>query len=378
LHYWQAATDEVNRQNLTRREELRIRGLYAAELQDYNASEAAFTQMETEYPRDYLASFYLGDALRWHGRLDAALQKFQAAERKNTKSIAVISNLAGVALLSSREKEFGAALERLQSLGASDLAAYYRGLFAFSKDDTDGAIAAFRETITSTNQDRRSRAYGTLAAVLAEIGRYAEARQALEQGIAKDRLAGREGARADKILMLANIDFHMGRIAPVKRLCIEAATAESSPQRSARSAVLLARAGYAAEAKAQVAWLSRLPSCPLVSSALLRVEGETALVEGKPARAIESFLKSSSVEPSLQPKEYLARAYFAAGDYDKASVLFRRIATAPALLWETVDFDYPGIFSECLRGWSAAAARAHDDNGVLLSAELDRKRRHTQ
>src|SRR5262249_53628142 len=52
LAYWQMAEDETNRQRLTRREELRIRGLYASELQDFTAAEAAFGEMEVEYPSD--------------------------------------------------------------------------------------------------------------------------------------------------------------------------------------------------------------------------------------------------------------------------------------------------------------------------------------
>jgi tetratricopeptide (TPR) repeat protein len=97
LAEWQQAMSPTARR-LTRREELLIQGEYANDTWDFAAAEAAFLRMETEYPFEYLASFYLAHALQWQARYEAAAAHMEAAARKQPNSGPILSNLASIYL----------------------------------------------------------------------------------------------------------------------------------------------------------------------------------------------------------------------------------------------------------------------------------------
>jgi predicted Zn-dependent protease len=374
IRAWEAAVAEASRLSLTRREELRIRGLFASEVQDYTNAEIAFSQLEREYPRDFLWSFYLGDALRWQGRFAEAAQRLDSALRKNPASVATMSNLASTLLLGNRLDELNRILQSLAS-SAPDLAAYYLGLRAFANEDYPGAIAALQTAAASKNPDRSNRANTGLACVLAELGRYSEARQVLEEGIRAATAAARPGARADKLLMMAYLDLRQNRRADLRGRCLEAVGVEDSPQRTARSAILLARAGYFDDARKFSQALTQFPVCPLITSAIQRINGELDLRQAHIASAVKFFEAANRVEPRVRLKDYLGRAYTASGNYAGGIAAFSRIANTPALLWETVDFDYPGILTDSLLDMAQCAESAHDRAGFARALELYARRR---
>jgi hypothetical protein len=375
VRHWQLALDESRRPNLTLREELRIRGLYASELQDYAAAEAAFSQLEASYPHDYLAGFYLADALRWQGRVSEAATKFSALQRGHPYSAALASNYASALLLDGRFGDLQALLKTMEAHNDGDLAAFYRGLLSFASEDYPGAIAALQAASSSSSAERRSRGFSGLAAVLAELGRLRAAREALKRGIEADTQAGRTAARGDKLVMLAYLDLRSGDRRTARNLSLEAGAVDDNPRRIARSAVLLARAGFGAEARQQLSGLLTFPKSPLIDSARHRIEGELALAEHRPAAALQSFSAAAAVEPTLRLKDYLARGFLAAGESVKAVATLRRLAEWPALLWQTIDFDYPGTLTDSLLELAEAAERARNFELARRARELFARRR---
>jgi len=360
LREWGIAGEESNRRHLTRREELHIRGLYAIELQNYPAAEAAFSQMENEYPKDYLASFYLGDALRWQGKLEQSVPKFDAAVKKNPDSIAAVSNLAGVLLLCGRYRDLEDLLERREKAGQAELAAHHRGMLAFVRKNFGAAEDAFRRESASRSVDRASRGQVALAALLCERGHFQQARELLIGASVVDRRSGRPAMVADKLLMLASLDLRDGDGNSLRTRCLEAAELDGGPLQVVRAASLLARAGFVADASRLSRELNGFPDSPLLTAARNRIEGEIELSLHRVKNALAAFQRAAAAEPALRPKYYLARAYLAAGDNDRALPLLRRLADDSALFWQTSTSEDPGMLTDSMLDLAAAATHVGD------------------
>jgi tetratricopeptide (TPR) repeat protein len=151
-----------------------------------------------------------------------------------------------------------------------------------------------------------------------------------------------------------------GQKALLRSRCLEAVGVENSPQRMARAAILLARAGFAPDADRLARSLTQFPKTPLTTAAIQRIHGEISLDRGFARAAVQAFDAANAIEPAIRLKDYLARGYAASGEYGKAIAAFTRIADTPALLWETLDFDYPGILTDSLLDMAACAERARD------------------
>lgn len=374
LRYWQSAIQTAQSRRLTRREELRIAGLYAAETQNYATAEAAFSRMESEYPRDYIASFYLGDALRWQGRLAEALEKMQMAEKKNPESQPVRSNLAGILLLLGRDQDLEKAAAGLVALQRPDTAQHYLGLSRFARGDESGALECFRLEAASTQESTHRRGQLSTAFVLCELGRYQEARELLSTEM--DSRTQPPEARAACLLYLAYIDFRTGSRAAVRSRALEALTLDSGPFVLRRAGVLLARTGFPADARNVLRFLDVLPSgTPLVVALRARIEGELQLAAKRTTQALNTFALADRAEPALRPREYLARALLEAGQPANAIPLLKYIADSPQLLWQMVDFDFPGEITDSLELLHQAATRAGDSTLARTSLERYHRRR---
>ena len=200
IHYWRQALAEAGRGHLTRHEELRVTGLYDADTWDWAGYEASFAQMEKEFPYDWLASFYLGDAYRNRGRLPEAIQAFERAMVKTKDSIPLADNLGTVAMEINDAARLRRETERLRRLGHPEFADQIEGEAKFAAADFAGALDIFRRVEGAGNPESASRAAWFEAAALAETGSVPAAEDILKKGIAKDAERGLPDAEIEKRL----------------------------------------------------------------------------------------------------------------------------------------------------------------------------------
>jgi tetratricopeptide (TPR) repeat protein len=359
LAEWQAALSGIAQRRLSRREELLIRGSYANDTWDFPSAEAAFVRMEAEYPYEYLASFYLAHALQWQGRFEAAAGHMESAARKQPASGPILSNLASIYLYLRRYDALDRTVADLAALPRSTAAERYRALKSFALGRPEDALAAFDRCANSPDAVIRSRGFSEKAALLAELGRYPEARAALEQGMSRDAAAGRPELRGGNQLALAYLAFREGRTAEARALAWNAATQDTGPFGVLRAAIILARSGDTVGAGKLAAKLAGFAPGSVYDRLIQsRIRGEVLLAARDAAGAVEEFRKTSALDPAIRPRDYLARALAAAGQHAESLGYWRSIADTPELLWQSVDFDFPGFQTDALFEFAQAAVRA--------------------
>jgi tetratricopeptide (TPR) repeat protein/tRNA A-37 threonylcarbamoyl transferase component Bud32 len=375
LDEWQKAMKGTGRR-LTRREELLIQGECANDTWDFPAAEAAFVRMEQEYPYEYLASFYLGHALEWQGRFETAAKHMEGAARKQPNSGPVLSNLASIYLHLHRYDDIERAVGQLAALPRATAADRYRGLASFARGKMDDALAAFERCVQSTEQGVKSRGYSEKAALLAELGRYGEARAALEEGMKGDRAAGRPELLGGKEIALASLALRDGRKADARVLAWDAANHDSGAFGLLRAAILLARSGAVADAhRLGDRAASFAPGSVYNRLVESRIRGEELLASGDADGAIAEFHRTDALDAAIRPREYLAAALTAAHRDAEAAGYWKAIAERPELLWQSADFDFPGSQTDALLEYAKEAGRAGqgEQEQAALKQYLERR-----
>jgi serine/threonine protein kinase/tetratricopeptide (TPR) repeat protein len=357
LKYYRIAQDETNREHLTRREQLNILGIYSIDTDNLAAAEAAFAQLEQEYPRDYLPSFYLAHTLRWQKRLEESLRKLRDADRKRKDSLSVVSGLAVNYLLMGRNAELNQQIDRLQHLGYVAFASHYRGLGAFAAADYTKTLASFHDEMASPDPGSHHAGAYLYTAVLCELGRWDEAKRQLDEELRADATGAEPELRSNELLAAAYVAWMTGNTTQVGDFCREAISPQVGPAMVSRVGVLLARAGRSSEAKALETRLRAMPVTPLATAALTRLSAENLLAEGKAPQAVAGFERLDSLEPALRHREGLARAWLRAGQPEKALTYCQPLLDG-RYLWQTVERDYPGILTDAAGDCAQAAAAA--------------------
>jgi tetratricopeptide (TPR) repeat protein len=341
---YKRAVDALGKRRVTRREDLRIRGLYAIETENFTQAEELMHTFTLLYPRDSLAHHYHAFALRNLGRLEEARSELLEAQRLRPAE-ANLMNLVAVALLLGRPLEAADYVEKL----SAPVAANYRGQIKFLVRDYAGAEAAFAAASTSRDARMRSLGMGARAALLAELGRYQEAVQALEQGIAAELASGNSAQQARMRLSLGHLYLLAGRRDAARLKAREAAHQDSDTLALLRAGSLLARAGFPADARSIGARMNAPDQGRRFETAQAILTAEIALAEGRTADAITGFEKADRLTAPIRPRVFLARAWEKAGRSADALDVWGRIALKPELLWnEAPDLYDPGAWSESL------------------------------
>jgi serine/threonine protein kinase len=356
LEVWQGVLAQSRERRLTRREELRIRGLYAGDTWDDALAETSFAEMEAEYPDDYLASFYLADALRWQGRLEEALKHSISAVRKEPDSIPAEANLARTFLMLGRSQDVNAAIERLRALGAKGIADNYDAVARFVAGDYPGALKYSEQEANSSSSLDRSRGYATLASILAELGRTAEARKELIEGARLDEQAGLNENRSSKLVGVAYLLLREKDRSGARAYALSAAAADPSPVATIRACTVLSQAGFPNDAGSLYQEVIKAVSpSPLASVLKGRIEGEIALARGNASGAVRAFSTAAASDRRIHPRDYSARALMQTPSRAEALPLLQIFVDKPELIWQTIEYDFPGSLTDNIMRYARLA-----------------------
>ncbi len=346
--YWQRAIAASGRRPLTKREELRIKALYAMDTRDYRAAESLFRTFALRFPNDYYPHFFHGMALEWLGRTAEAIQKFEEAGRLLASRYSVPAHLAMSHFTLAQFDRASQHIERLRGLRQAQWASFLEGVSHFLQGNYEAALQRFGGLAQSPYPYWRSRGHGVQACLLAEMSRYEEALRVLNEGLAWDAGNGQIAGQADKLLALAWIRYRRNEPAAARAACLNAVELESSPDRLRRAGTLLARAGFAEEAERLLARCPQDTGVVVYQVARHHVLGEIHLARGNKAKALEEFSKADALEAPARHREYLARALESAGDPVGAFRAYQKTVESAALIWQAPEEDFPGLWAESL------------------------------
>ncbi|MFB3903463.1 MAG: protein kinase [Acidobacteriota bacterium] len=355
---WQRALHTARSRRLTRREELRIAGLYAYDTNDFKESEKIFQTFSLQYPNDYHPFFLHAFALRAQGRYEEAIHDFEQAGRRRSL-FHIPAQLARTWMLMGKLDLALQQAGQLREMNQPEWALVMEASCRFLEGRLDQAEAKFRQLIASPDSTWKSEGYGSLAYMLGEQGRTAEAMQLLEQGILHDSRSQMASRKADKLIAKAYLAYQLGDAASCKRACLEAVDLEAGPLRLARAGSLLARVGAVAEAEQLLKRFGTDMHAPVFRLARSRICGEIFLRRKLYPQAIASLREAEQLEPFYSPKEYLASALAKSGRSAEALDQYLIIKKSPARFWQAPQAELPGIWADSLLRCAELAESLH-------------------
>jgi tetratricopeptide (TPR) repeat protein len=357
--HYQRAIEAAGKRRLAKWEELRLRGIYALDTGDYRTAAGAFTEFRSLYPHEYSAPHYLADILTYHGDLLAALEMEREAAAKAPDSRIPVGGILTLNLLLGRLDEAEAAAGLLRAMGENAIAREHTGSIHFLRGDLAGARAEWELLKQDSNPVRRARGSSMLAALLAETGRYGEATSELTSAIGNDLTAGLEDQAGLKRLAVASLDLRRGDTQGARNHTLEAVRRIRNVEQYRRAGVILARAGFPADAARVVNELGPGWPGPLAEAARRQINGELLLARQDIPRALIEFEAADRIDSRLRPRDYLARAYAQAGDRARASFIYEGLLRQPAWFWRYADCDLPGARATMLLDYAKVLAALH-------------------
>lgn len=328
---YRSAVTQEQQQRLTPRERYRLDGIYASDTEDYEAAESAFRNYTVYYPSDYLGWFYRAYPLMMLGRAEEAMVSLRKAVTLEPARMFAPALLARVDLILQRYDDAGYWVQHLRDTNHADDADLIEGQLDFLQERDEEALQHFAKLKQSPNPEYRSYAFSLLSREYAELGRYQDATQTLERGMAADLETGDVVRRADKLLDRSYVNLKWGRYDETLRDATAALELDHSLVRSAKVASLLGRAAgetsgslkaeLTAELRKMDALLPQGDFKPLSDAVRARLRGEVSLSAGNWKAALEWFRKADSLEAPEKDREYLARGLLAAAKHidDQAS-----------------------------------------------------------
>ncbi len=373
LAWYRRALEEMRIRTLSKREALRIRGLYALDTGDYPSAESAFRVYADSYRNDPMPLVMRALTLEQEGRTDEALEQLRQAEQRDSRRYELQVYMANACMVKGRFDEAARHEEVLRRMGQADWADFVAAGAAFLQGRYEEALGRYAALSASHNSYLHNRAFLLRAGVYSELGRYGEAASVLREGIQYDIAERRASDQADKLLALADLALRREDRVGARQACLGAVQLDRSPQRLSRAGTILARAGYPAVAERLAAMIQGNEN--IFQAARWRIAGEVLLARGAPAEAIVNFRHADAVEPAGRPRQYLARALVLSGDAEGALRLYRRVLETRNLSWQSSEPQPLGLWADALLQQAVlASSLGHVEEARTAASEYEKIR----
>ncbi len=368
---YERASKLIDARNLTDRESLRIRGLFAADTSQFSKSEEVFTRYTREYPRDPLGYLYRATAVHSQGRMDEALHLYEQAVQFDSSRRSSFHNNYGACLLGAgRVADAEREAIEASKLRDGDWTDQLRCALAFSRFDAagvEGRIAHLKKTASLPYQ---SKVFLLESCWRAELGKWDTAVTLLRNGLSFD-LANSQPLETYvlKLRALAQLYVRQGRSADAAACCEEILDRRPGERFVMEAGALLARSGNPSRARQCVP--DKLPKDPPSSPpqslpAGARAElmewprywrrvillwAEIALAEGAPERAFKLISSAPPQDILEEWPETLVRAAIASREQPAARDWLQKLASNPGSFWLWTETTGPGFIREAY-GWA--------------------------
>lgn len=366
LPYHARAAEIIRERNLTDRESLTIRGLFALDTGQNAEAEQVFSRYAIEYRDDGLALFYKASAVDLEGRTEEALRLTEAAIALDPHSFSYLMQRAIYLLDAGRQDEAAAYCERAAAVEPRDWTEQVRSALAFDRLDLAAVWQCLERMRTKGSLGYQSRAYGFEACMRAEQGKWDDAEQLIHDGLAFDlRMGLGPQPQFTKNRLLAQSFLRTRRNPEAVRLCTEMLDRKPGYENVMRIGCLLAQAGHVA--RAENCLVRGLPNWPIYQHWIHRLEGEIALAKGKAGEALTLMQSAPASRTQNEWHEYTVRAALVSGHTTTAKEHVSALLQNPGRYWLQADVTGPGFIA-----WAVAVGDSVHltDADSRLSASL--------
>ncbi len=343
LGAWDRAMALLPRRAITRREELRTRGMYAFDRGERAEADRYFATWALEYPQDARALLYRTIPLLEMGRAAEAIRNLERAAHLDPTSLSIQGQLVNSNLAAENYPASLAAIARMESLGGAQRAAFKRGIHDYCAGDYSAALRRFAD-LRKIDSARKSASLH-LAMVLMDVDLPAKAIAALGPALPTTPPAA--------LFCAAYAHLRLGDTVQAVRSARLAWAQETGPTAVMHYGTILSRAGMVNDARAAIQLPPSLANVRSYQIAVHRVAGEIALHESREADAASEFQSAANLEPPMSPRPYLARLKKAGSA--TLDQIHRQVLLCPALNWIVPLDEEPGCLGDSIR--SAGSSR---------------------
>src|SRR5215469_929663 len=317
--YAKLAMEHVDR--MTERERYRIRGLYYAITDNAQKCVEEYSALTKQYPADNIGHENLAACYSYLHNMPQALEEARQAVQIAPKDLLARNNLSLYACFAGDFQTCEHEGREVQKLNPSDEDGYLLVAHAQLAQGQLSPAAKTSQELGKLSPRGASLASSGLADLALYEGKYRDAIQVLERGIAADMAAKELDQAADKLAMLADAQLTRGD-RPAALAAAEKALANSQ---SAKTKFLAARifiqTGDTAKAQKLAADLGH--EHPADSQAYAKlILGEIALKGHNAAQAIQLFTEAKNLADTWISHFDLGVAYLEAGSFVEADSEF--------------------------------------------------------
>ncbi len=364
---YQRAAQLIDERNLTDRESLMIRGMFALDTGQNAKAEQVFSQLALKYPKEGLPLFHEARAVECQGRLEASLHLLDMAARKDPDNYTFVIDRGFQYLVLGRLPEAERDFNQAAKMNPADCTDQARSALAFARMDMGGVWAALERMKTAGSVPYRSKAYGMEACLRAEQGRLAEAQALLEEGLRFDVANSLPlQVQTGKKHLLAGVLLEQGQPAKAVEICRGILQEKPGIWPALDTGALLAQAGDIRGAQSCLpAGLPKQPperpleqvpasdpagvapelfAWPIYWRRILRLWAELALAAGRSRTALNLLQAAPPSENSKEWPGTLVRASIASGERKTAEQILVGLFRNPAAYWISADGSYPPGF----------------------------------
>jgi tetratricopeptide (TPR) repeat protein len=336
--YAKLAMEHVDR--MTERERYRIRGLYYVTTENWQKCVEEYSALIKQFPVDNIGHENLAVCYSYLHNMPRALEEARQAVEIAPKDLLARNNLSLYACFAGDFPTCEREGREVQRLNPSDEDGY---LLVAHSQLAQGQLPFAAQTYQQLEK-RSTRGASLASSGLANLalheGKYREAIQILERGVAADLAAKEPDQAADKLAMLADAQLMRGD----KTAAIAAAKKALATSPSAKIKFLAARVfvqtGDAAKAQKLAADLGKdLLAEPQAYAKLIL--GEIALKDHNAAQAIQLFTEARSLADSWIARFDLGVAYLEAGSFVEADAEFDTCIKRRGEVVELFNDDQP-------------------------------------
>jgi tetratricopeptide (TPR) repeat protein len=362
LRNYERAAALIGGRNLTDRESLSIRGMFALDSGQYAQARDVFARFAEEYPAMGLPLFHEARAVECLGNAAGALHLLDQAVKKEPDNYAFLID-RGIRYIfmgdfTSAQRD----CDRAARMNPSDWVDHARSALAFARGDLAEVWSRLEHMRTSGSVDYRGKALALQGCLRAEQGRVAEARDLIEQSVRFEDVSNApSAARAPKLQLLARLLLSQGETQAALKVCRELAEGAVGIRPRLEAGALCARAGDHATARRCMpagipsdppaslprsfgsAELDRFIAWPVYFRRILSLWAEMALSAGDPATAFRLIAAAPPPEASQEWPDLLVRSSVASGERSTAATRITGLLNNPAAYWITAALSAPGF-----------------------------------
>src|SRR5215831_8412958 len=336
--YAKLAMEHVDR--MTERERYRIRGLYYAITDNAQKCVEEYSALTKQYPADNIGHENLAVCYSYLHNMPRALEEARQAVQIAAKDLLARNNLALYACFAGDFPTCEHEGREVQRMNPSDEDGY---LLVANAQLAQGHVSSAAQTyqeLEKLSARCASLASSGLANLSLYEGKYQEAIQILERGVAADVAAKEPGQAADKLTMLADARLMRGD----RSAAIAAAEKAMVNSQSAKTKFLAARTfiqtGDTAKAQKLAADLGQEPLGEPQAYAKL-ILGEIALKAHNPTQAIQLFTEAKNLADTWLAHFDLGIAYLEAQAFVEADSEFDTCIKRRGEVVELFNDDQP-------------------------------------